>query len=324
MRLSVPGNLLLLGEYAVLEEGGLGLAMAIERRASIIVEPARDLSIIGAWPGAEVSWTPEHATASPLFSAAVETVQAWLAAQTPSGRIPGASIRIDTSKLFHTGGRKSGLSSSAAVAVGLVCALLHAAGREDVLHGDILALLAVRAHRKAQGGAGSGYDVMCSAKGGIGLFHGGATPSWEPRSLGWDPEVALFAGPAPVATSGAVGFYRAWKARDPGAAAAFLEESNIRVLEFIRAQSLAAAIPRLDACRKLGMRVGEAIGVPARIETPAGLDPRMCKAVGAGCELGACLLVPGGPADPAPRDSASDSEGFERVRISIEGVAWER
>jgi phosphomevalonate kinase len=324
MKLSVPGNLLLLGEYAVLEEGGLGIAMAIERRATISVEPAPDLAIFGSWPGAHVSWTPDQASASPLISAVVEAVQAWLSAETPSGRLPGASIRVDTSRFFRAGGRKSGLGSSAAVAVGLVCALLHAAGRRAALQGDLAALLAVRAHRKAQGGAGSGYDIMCSYNGGIGLFHGGATPSWEPRPLAWDPELALFAGPQPVGSPGAVGLYRAWKARDPGAAAAFLEESNVRVLEFIRAPSAAAAIPRLEACRLLGMRLGDAIGVPARIEAPVGLDPRSCKAVGAGCELGACLLAPGGPADPAARDSASDSAGFERVRISSEGVLWER
>jgi phosphomevalonate kinase len=323
MMLSVPGNLLLLGEYAVLEEGGLGLAMAIERRASISVEPARDLSIIGTWPGAHVSWTPDQASASPLISAVVETVRAWLVAETPSGRFPGASIRVDTSRFFRADGRKSGLGSSAAVAVGLVCALLHAAGRR-VTPREELAQLAVRAHRKAQGGAGSGYDAMCSYHGGLGLFHGGAAPTWEPRLLAWEPEVALFAGPEPVGSSGAASRYRAWKARDPGSAAAFLEESNIRVLEFIRAPSATAAVSKLEACRKLGIRVGEAIGVPARIEAPAGLDPRTCKAVGAGCELGACLLAPGGPADPAVRNSASDSEGFERVRISSEGVAWDR
>ena len=33
--LSAPGNLLLMGEYAVLEEDGRGLAMAVERRATL-------------------------------------------------------------------------------------------------------------------------------------------------------------------------------------------------------------------------------------------------------------------------------------------------
>ena len=49
--LSAPANLLLLGEYAVLEEGGLGLALAVERRARITVEPSDGLEVLGRRPG---------------------------------------------------------------------------------------------------------------------------------------------------------------------------------------------------------------------------------------------------------------------------------
>jgi mevalonate kinase len=41
MRASVPANLLLLGEYAVLEEGGLGLAVAVDPRVRISAAPGR-------------------------------------------------------------------------------------------------------------------------------------------------------------------------------------------------------------------------------------------------------------------------------------------
>ncbi len=37
---SVPGNLLLMGEYTILEESGLGLAIAINKRAFFLSKKA--------------------------------------------------------------------------------------------------------------------------------------------------------------------------------------------------------------------------------------------------------------------------------------------
>ena len=50
-RLTVPGNLLLAGEYAVLEEGGLGAALAVEPRLTVTVFPAERWEIVGRWIG---------------------------------------------------------------------------------------------------------------------------------------------------------------------------------------------------------------------------------------------------------------------------------
>jgi phosphomevalonate kinase len=300
MRLSVPGNLLLLGEYAVLEDGGLGLAAAVDRRVRCTVEAAPGLSVRGTWPGGAVQWTPSSPGDGPLVPAVVEIVEQWFVDSGAGRPALRAAMELDSAPFFLPGGRKSGLGSSAAVTVALTCALLAAGGRADAVRDGTAFRLAVQAHRRAQGGAGSGYDVACSFHGGLGLFHGGAEPRWEPCRLSWTPSLLLFSGPAPVSTAPAVRRYSEWKARCPAEARAFLEASNRAVAAFVRAGSEAEACARLAECRDLGISLGRSIGVSAEVPVPEGLEARWCKAAGAGNELGVCLrAAAGGP--PADR-----------------------
>jgi phosphomevalonate kinase len=307
MRLSVPGNLLLLGEYAVLEEGGLGLAAAVERRIVVTVRPADALEISGSWPGGTLRWTADETAGSPLVTAVTETLAA--AGVFADRGFPHVHIAIDSSAFFEASGRKTGLGSSAAVAAGLTAAFLAEAGKSDP--GFPEALLALRAHRAAQGGRGSGYDVLCSWRGGTGVFRGGETPSWEARTLDPGLRLHLFQGPAAVQTAGAVLRYAAWKKGNRAAARAFLEESNSRVLAFLAACTKEEMAARWAECRQLGLDLGEAVGVPARIIPPPGIDPLLCKSIGAGNELGVCILPAG--AEPA----------LPAVDIAPEGVRWE-
>jgi len=307
VRLTVPGNILLMGEYAVLEEGGLGLAMAVETRVRLEASPAPSLSIQGAWPGSSVSWAPEHRGTSPLVEAVVDTVSGWL------GRPVTARVQVDSSAFFTPDGRKTGLGSSAAVSVALVCGLLRASGHPGPA--PEAPGLALQAHRRAQAGRGSGYDVFTSFNGGSGIFRGGASPTWEPRAAGVDLEVLLFPGPAPVSTAESVSRYFEWKERNPGPAGEFLLESNRSILSFVRADSPSDACTWLGACRKLGIELGRSIGVPAELPVPAGLDPLWCKSVGAGNELGLCLLPRGAPL-PA------DAPGARLVQRAETGVTW--
>ena len=300
----------------MLEEGGLGLAMAVERRLRIDIAPSEELSIEGVWPGGALSWTPGQPSTSPLIAAVVQEVESWLRQKGGRRRLPGARITVDSSALFSSEGRKSGLGSSAAVTAGLVCAMLDAAGcRPDRADPEILAL-AIRAHRRSQGGAGSGYDVSCSFHGRMGVFHGGPLPRWEPCRLREDPVVCLFPGPSPVSTSEAIRRYAFWKRSNPDDARQFLEDSNRNVQGFVRARAAAEAERHLRACRELGVRLGAAIGVSAEIATPRGMDAAWCKALGAGNELGACIL---------PAGSAGFLQGKEvqAVNAAEEGILWE-
>ncbi|MGA2639784.1 MAG: hypothetical protein ABSG21_02635 [Spirochaetia bacterium] len=310
VRLTVPGNILLLGEYAVLEEGGLGLAMAVDIRVRLEAFPAESLLIEAVWSGRSISWSSDRRGESRLVDAAVDSVTQWL------GGACAARIRVDSTDFFFAHGRKAGLGSSAAVSVALVCGLLHSAGAHSAARGPEARLLALRAHRRAQGGRGSGYDVVASFQGGTGLFHGGAEPGWDPCKLSDNPRVLLFAGAAPVSTADAVSKYGSWKERNADAARDYLRESNNAVLSFVRAGSAAEALTWLGACRKLGIDLGRSIGVPADLPVPQGLDPQWCKALGAGNELGLCLLPPGARM-PQARD------GLRFVQRADMGVTWE-
>ncbi len=305
MHLSVPGSILLLGEYAVLEEGGLGLAMAVDRRVHLDIRPATSLEINGAWQGKTVSW-PRRGD-SPLFAAVVDVVESWLGTSGGHAHARGR-IDVDSSGFFTPDGRKTGLGSSAAIAAGLACALLQAAGIAADLRDAAAPGLAVRAHRQAQGGRGSGYDVLCSFHGGAGLFTGGGQPTWKPYRIPGDPAVCLFPGPAAVSTPDAVGRYEAWKTLNSRHAREFLSASNGALEDFLHASSLLDSARAFSTCRKIGVELGDAIGVPARLPAPGALDADWCKAVGAGNELGACLLMdnaarpPGAPFPPMRQD----------------------
>jgi phosphomevalonate kinase len=298
LRASVPGNILLLGEYAVLEEGGLGLAMGVEPRVRLDAARSSTLRVEARWPGASGK--------SPLVDAAARTVSGCLG-------IPCTGwLRVDSADFFSADGRKSGLGSSAAVTVALVAGLLRLAGR-DAASAEA-ASLAVQAHRLAQGGRGSGYDVLASFHGGAGLVRGGSSPSWEPARFAWGWQLLLFSGPSPVSTADSVARYQEWKERNPGPARDFLQASNAAVRSFSGARSLAEAYPAFDSCRTLGIQLGEAIGVSAQITPPPGLDRGWCKALGAGSELGICL---------APGSSLPSGSAVRAVRPSEKGLTWE-
>jgi phosphomevalonate kinase len=316
VHLSVPGNILLLGEYAVLEEGGLGLAMAADRRVRISIDPGDSLTIEGTWQGHALSWSPGAGVSIPLFEAALDAVESWLSSSGAEAGGWRCRISIDSSPFFTAGGRKAGLGSSAAVSLGLVSALLQAAGISPRERDAAAPGLAVQAHRSAQGGRGSGYDVACSLHGGAGIFTGGVEPAWESSRIPGDPDVYLYPGPRAVSTPDAIGRYEAWKLREPRQACEFLDNSNRAILAFVHAGSTKEAARSFGACRRIGIELGEAIGVPARLETPGGLDPAWCKAVGAGSELGAFLLPRGA--------SAPHVEGtpLQLVRQNG-GIAWE-
>jgi hypothetical protein len=128
--------------------------------------------------------------------------------------------------------------------------------------------------------------------------------------------VLLYAGPAPVSTAESVSRYFQWKGQNPGPAQEFLLESNNSVLSFVKSTTPSDARTWLGVCRKLGIELGRSIGVPAELPVPAGLDPLWCKALGAGNELGLCLL-------PRGARAPENAPGVRRVLRAETGAAWE-
>jgi phosphomevalonate kinase len=353
--LTVPGNLLLLGEYAVLEEGGLGITLALERRVVVTAElalseasvgrdrrggvvddparadePLQRLEIEGSWGRDSVRWSDGDPGQSPLFGQIVavcrrhlDGLRARSSEETegrsgPAPREPAARLRVDSRAFFLSPERKGGFGSSAAVTVGLVAGILGLAGLTPERVLEALPRLALEAHRAAQGG-GSGYDVYTSTYGGIGLFTGGEEPRWEPRFLPWLPSLWLVRGPRSVSSARAVERYRSWKRGYPRDAEGFLERSNETVRDFADARSWAEAERALLRGREEGIRLGERIGVPAALELPPALTDLPGKALGAGDELGV-IAVPAGGGSVELVDSR---ELIEPLIPALEGVRWQ-
>ena len=192
VRVSAPGKLFLLGEYAVLE-GAPALLTAVDRRATVTATAsaswrltARELGI-EALPLGQGGALPEDLDASTRPALALfDAVRTGVAAALPAPPRQPLDLAIDTSALHH-GGHKLGLGSSAAVATALTAALANAGGLD--LTRDALFAIASSAHHAAQRGSGSGGDIAASAYGGLLLY----TPGERPAAARWPQDLELFA-----------------------------------------------------------------------------------------------------------------------------------
>ncbi len=302
---SAPGSVLLLGEYAVLQPGGLGVAAAVEPRVRVRVRPspAAALHIEGTDGIERFRW---RVGAGGLLGAVVDACAGTL------GRAPDpALVEVDSSALSE-GGRKLGLGSSAAVAVAVTWALLG--GDRGGVRLDVVFQTALRAHRTAQGGRGSGYDVAASTYGGTGVFHGGEEPRFERLPAAPAP-LFLVLGDRPLATAPAVSRYLAWADADSGECRRHRRVSDAVVRHALRTGGWAGA---LHAGRRVTQWLGEQIGVPVE---PAELRERLDrmaaaghagKPAGAGGELAVCIA--------APRVAVSERPWVRPLTISPAGV----
>lgn len=159
LRASAPGKIVLAGEYAVLWDAP-AVCMAIDRRATAALCESVDGEC--------------HVT-SPGFAGADRYR---LVDAVTGGRRPPFDIELDT-QAFMEQGRKLGIGSSAALTVALLAAL----GNSTDVYGEALA-----AHRRLQGGAGSGVDVAAAVHGGLFDYE---MPTNSVRSLAW-PEGLVY------------------------------------------------------------------------------------------------------------------------------------
>jgi phosphomevalonate kinase len=157
-RASAPGKIVLAGEYAVLWDAP-AVCMAIDRRATAMVRDSAD--------GACHVTSPGFAGANRLRLVDAVT----------QGRRPACDIELDT-RAFMERGRKTGIGSSAA----LTTALLAALGNTTDVYANALA-----AHRRFQGGVGSGIDVAAAVHGGLFEYE---MPTNAVRALAWPEGLA--------------------------------------------------------------------------------------------------------------------------------------
>lgn len=180
VRVSAPGKLFLLGEYAVLE-GAPALLTAVDRRAAVTATTsgswrltARELDVDALELGQDGALPAGLDAQTRRRLALLDAVRSGIFRAFPDTVFPPLDLDIDTSALHHEG-HKLGLGSSAAVAAALCAALANAAGVG--LSRDALFALASSAHLAAQGGSGSGGDIATSVYGGLLLYTSGETPA---------------------------------------------------------------------------------------------------------------------------------------------------
>jgi mevalonate kinase len=339
---SVPANLLLAGEYAITRPGGLGIALATSPRAHAWVEEenrhpsmSRETSpkirvraITGINP--EVIWPDQ--TLPVAQSIVSEVGDLTRMGGTPSPR-PG-TITIDTSAFFdERTGEKLGLGSSAAAAVLLTAGVFHLHGLDPTENLTHLVQTAINAHRRAQGGRGSGYDLACSALGGTICFVGGDNPSWERVDLygEWHRQgVQLFTWRTaiPVRSAGAVEkFDRVFPPGPEGDR--FVTESNRVVEQLTRARSWAEIKDSMNRAREISRGVGAAIGVPADLpaDLPAEIQTEkkrkmdwVAKTSGAGNERAVLLIAPSPSAVQPSSWQPSPVSADDRIPGRVDGL----
>lgn len=306
--MAAPGNVLLLGEYAVTEPDAPAIALAVLPKARATCDVGRPPRIVGRMGARSFTWTPTGCD-SPLLAALVRECGA-----------PAGTIEVDSSAFSGPHG-KLGLGSSAAVAATVAALLLH---HDSPCGGDLetdrrrVFRAALAAHRSAQGGRGSGYDVAASVWGGVVRFTGGHLPAARRHNPATLPALCLVAGTRPLATPGAVARYEEWRRREPAQADDFRRRSRDVVEQFAAATAgveCCAAIRIGDALiRWLGDRIGVAVEPPelhARLQRlrAAGWA---AKPVGAGGELGIAAAPAGRkpPCEPYVMPLAMAQEGL--------------
>lgn len=176
--LRAPGKAMILGEYVVLD-GAPALVAAMDRYAHARLEYTDgDRAIEITTSLSEVAWRLRdaagtlHAAPSSHFSlveAVIQTLEEHAIAL-PAG---GLRLHLDSSSLGAD--QKLGLGSSAAVAAIATLALSGEAGRSLPTDAAIHAI-ADTAHRRFQGGAGSGADVAAACLGGMLRIESGQPP----------------------------------------------------------------------------------------------------------------------------------------------------
>jgi phosphomevalonate kinase len=215
LKFSVPGNLLLFGEYAVVYPGGLGIAIATEEKLIVEITPSKKFSISGIFAGKDYCWNAGDPFPNPLLQHIVTTLN----------RTPKAHIHLDSSQFYYEDGTKKGYGSSAAATIGLTYALMH----EELESISELATTALELHRSLQGGRGSGYDILTSCMGGAGLFCGGECPTWTPLDTTLYQNISLVRGPNPCDSKNAVEKLTVFASKVPARFEKYMRTSNTLV-----------------------------------------------------------------------------------------------
>ena len=338
LKIHIPGNLLLAGEYAVLEDQGLGLAVSIKKYVHISVEKNSSFEIISKMGSEILTWDLKKLKKNELLYSIIKQTAAYLNIS-ESQLIKKTNLKIyaDSGEFFQSDGSKTGLGSSAAVSAGISLALLlkHINSPIDPLNiKEAVFKIALKAHRAAQGGMGSGYDIAASIYGGTGLFTGGETPHWSFLKNILQSDLLLIKTGIPVSTKHAILSYKKWKKSKPELFSRFLQTSNKLVKKLYIAEDFKKSLLILRSLRKTGIWIGNQLKFQAEPDHLKNIINPLkkhffCKTLGAGGELAVVIprenryISPGNMADLKSRIE-NEKVRLEKIQIDDKGMYWEQ
>ncbi|AJA90475.1 phosphomevalonate kinase [Borreliella chilensis] len=277
---SVPGNLLLMGEYTILEEKGLGLAIAINKRAFFSFKKSDSWRFFSKKKEIDDFSLIENKNDFVFKMFAYLNQNYFFNLESFS-----YDVYIDTSNFFFNDGIKKGFGSSAVVAIGIVCGLFLISNATNVVEKDKIFRYCLEAYRHSQGGIGSGYDIATSIFGGVVKFEGGFTPKYRRLDAVEFNDFYLMQGLQAVKTTTSICEYN--KHRD--SILDFIFKCNLEMKKLVLSigSSKSVLIASLKRAKELGLAIGEAIGVSAAL--PSSLEHLqdkcdLIKALGAGNE----------------------------------------
>ena len=189
IRIEVPGKLMIAGEYAVLGPTGESLAMTVHPGLEVCAERAEDWRLSRADGGA--SWRTGEPVPADLTFAHAALMEA------RKGRaLSPHHIETRVAPQVGSGIRKPGVGGSASATVGVVAAVLAAAG--EPLRAEEILSIGVRTHRQVQSGFGSGYDVATISTGGLVCWRparlAGGAGEREALRIPWPQGLQVLAG----------------------------------------------------------------------------------------------------------------------------------
>lgn len=312
IKIRAPGSVLLLGEYAITMEGAQGISIAVFPEVTATWKPNGIQRIVGSMGSKRYYWTPERCD-SVLFQSLVSECGP-----------PTGEIEVDSSSFVGSYG-KLGLGSSAAVAVVVAALLLW----RDLPFGNNVDIeiqrqklfeTALSAHRAAQGGSGSGYDVATSVWGGSIRVIGGDVPTVSRYQLPKFPEIVLIAGADSFSTPSAVSRFEEWYQQNPEKGKNFILNSQTVVEKVLCANEIDGWCDAIKIAGELVNSLGKQIGIAVEpIELRNRLDKLRdrgwsAKPVGAGGELAVAIA-------PSCRKSCDITDVYP-LKFSLEGLRW--
>ncbi|QFP41686.1 phosphomevalonate kinase [Borrelia miyamotoi] len=306
---SVPGNLLLMGEYSILEENGLGLSIAIKERAYFSFRK-NDTWRFFAKKTKIDNFTLIENNKDFIFKIFKYLKQKYFA---NIEDFP-FDVYVDTSNFFLNSGVKKGFGSSAVVAVGLVCGIFFVLTNNSYFIKNKIFMCCIEAYRYAQGGMGSGYDIATSLFGGIIRFKGGNFPMYELLEQMCFSDFYLMQGPKSVKTTSSIVKYCENKA----SLMSFMRDTNIIMEKIVlnASRSSAYLFSSLKSAKDIGLEIGKRIGISADLPLDISYLEKECaliKALGAGNET---FLV------YKPNFEVFKQFNLEPIEIDLEGVKF--